>query len=111
MCGSSTASIESLMMGSWVGRPRMSALARGGQQLAPGAPGADLQQFPAKHVLERFAEQLRFRSDERAAHGTRPPGESRGGREGTRCGRGSIRAVRLGKVGFVRGCHEGLAIV
>ena len=38
-----------------------------GEQIPGAAPGADLQQFPAKNVLERLAQQLRLGCEQRRA--------------------------------------------
>ena len=44
------------------------------EQLPRAAPCADLQEFPAKNVIERFAQQVRFCAQETCAERRLPPG-------------------------------------
>ena len=56
--------------GARLGRVRDHALAadaRGRQQLAPGSPGAELQQLQAKHIVKGRGQQLGLSLDQRTA--------------------------------------------
>ena len=55
------------------GHQALAARAAAGQEFPCRPPGPNLQQFPAEDILQRCAEQLRLRGQQRAAERRGPP--------------------------------------